>query len=206
MDIHPQGSSVEPDIDERALVLRARNGDAAAFEQVLNHHQERVLRIIHSIVKDPMDTEEVAQDVFLTVFSKIHSFRGDSSFSTWIHRIAVNAALMHRRRDRSEVNIPLDQVMPAFLENGHIAVDVADWTKQADDPALRSEARRVIQSAVDKLDAKYRAVFMLRDVEGFSTEETADILEMGIPAVKSRLHRARLFLRRELAGYFEKQL
>ena len=192
--------------DERELVQRVRCGDVAAFEAVLDRHQERVLRVIFSILKDPMDTEEVAQDVFLTVFDKIDSFRGDASFSTWVHRIAVNAALMHRRRDRSGLNVSLDEAMPAFGENGHIAVDVADWSEQTSDPALQSEARAIIQAAVDQLDDKYRTVFILRDVEGFTTEETAGILELGIPAVKSRLHRARLYLRRELAGYFEKQI
>lgn len=199
-------SSPENGADERELVKRARRGDAAAFEAVLDRHQERVLRVIFSILKDPMDTEEVAQDVFLTVFDKIDSFRGDASFSTWIHRIAVNAALMHRRRDRSGLNVSLDEVMPAFEENGHIAVGVVDWSEQTSDPALQSETRAVIQAAVDQLDDIYQTVFILRDVEGFTTEETAGILELGIPAVKSRLHRARLYLRRELAGYFEKQI
>ncbi len=192
--------------DERTLILAARQGDAAAFEEVWDRHQERVLRVVHSILKDPMDTEEVAQDVFLTVFDKIDSFRGDSSFTTWIHRIAVNAALMaRRRRDQPGVTVSLDDAMPAFYENGHIAVDVADWSAQANDPALRAETSAVIQRAIDALDPKYRVAFLLRDVEGFSVEEAASILELGIPAFKSRLHRARLFLRRALAEYFERR-
>lgn len=191
--------------DERQLVDLARGGDAAAFEQILDRHQERVLRVAYSILRDPMDTEEVTQDVFLTVFEKIDSFRGDSSFSTWIHRITVNAALMRKRRNRSRKDILLEEVMPIFKENGHIAADVADWSEQASDPALQSEARTVIQAAVDQLDEKYQTVFLLRDVEGLSSEDTAGILELSIPAVKSRLHRARLFLRRELADYFERQ-
>jgi RNA polymerase sigma-70 factor, ECF subfamily len=193
------------EFDERQLVNLARGGDAAAFEQVLDRHQERVLRVAYSILRDPMDTEEVTQDVFLTVFEKIDSFRGDSSFSTWVHRITVNAALMRKRRNRSRKDILLEDVMPIFAENGHIAADVTDWSEQASDPALQSEARTVIQAAIDQLDEKYQTVFLLRDVEGFSSEDTAGILELSIPAVKSRLHRARLFLRRELADYFEKQ-
>jgi len=151
-----------------------------------------------------MDTEEVTQDVFLAVFEKIERFRGDSSFFTWVHRIAVNAALMRKRRDKSALDVPLDDVLPAFEDNGHIAMDVADWSPQASDPALQEETRRVIQAAVKRLDEKYQTVFILRDVEGFSTEETAQILEMGVPAIKSRLHRARLALRKELANYFER--
>ena len=158
------------------------------------------------LLKEPMDAEEVAQDVFLTVFEKIDHFRGDSSFSTWLHRVAVNAALMRRRKSKADRSVPLDDVVPSFDERGHLAVDIADWSQQAGDPVLAREAGEVIEAAVEKLGEMYRTVFGLRDVQGFSTEETAEILELSVPAVKSRLHRARLFLRRELAEYFEKRV
>ena len=164
------------------------------------------MRVVLAILKEPMDAEEVAQDVFLTVFEKIDHFRGDSSFSTWLHRVAVNAALMRRRKSKADRSVPLDDVMPSFDERGHLAVDIADWSQQAGDPVLAREAGEVIEAAVEKLDEMYRTVFALRDVQGFSTEETAEILELSVPAVKSRLHRARLFLRRELAEYFEKRV
>lgn len=192
--------------DEVQLVERARAGDLEAFEELLGRHQQRVMRVVLSILKEPMDTEEVAQDVFLTVFEKIDHFRGDSSFSTWLHRVAVNAALMRRRKSKADRSVPLDDVMPSFDERGHLAVDIADWSQQAGDPVLAREAGEVIEAAVEKLDEMYRTVFALRDVQGFSTEETAEILELSVPAVKSRLHRARLFLRRELAEYFEKRV
>ena len=190
--------------DEVQLVERARAGDLEAFEELLGRHQQRVMRVVLSILKEPMDAEEVAQDVFLTVFEKIDHFRGDSSFSTWLHRVAVNAALMRRRKSKADRSVPLDDVMPSFDERGHLAVDIADWSQQAGDPVLAREAGEVIEAAVEKLDEMYRTVFGLRDVQGFSIEETAEILELSVPAVKSRLHRARLFLRRELAEYFEK--
>ena len=192
--------------DEVQLVERARAGDLEAFEELLGCHQGRVMRVVLSILKEPMDTEEVAQDVFLTVFEKIDHFRGDSSFSTWLHRVAVNAALMRRRKSKADRSVPLDDVMPSFDERGHLAVDIADWSQQAGDPVVAREAGEVIEAAVEKLDEMYRTVFALRDVQGFSTEETAEILELSVPAVKSRLHRARLFLRRELAEYFEKRV
>jgi RNA polymerase sigma-70 factor (ECF subfamily) len=193
------------DVDEFELVQQARDGDVSAFETLLDRYQERVHRIVLPIVKNPMDVEEVVQDVFLSVFRKIDRFRGESSISTWIHRIAVNAALMRRRRHKPGVAVPLEDVLPGFEENGHIAADVADWSMEVADPALQEEARTIIAAAVDRLDDKYLAVFMLRDVEGFSTEETAGILELGLSAVKSRLHRARLYLRRELAEYFDRR-
>ena len=192
--------------DEVQLVERARAGDLEAFEELLGRHQQRVMRVVLSILKEPMDAEEVAQDVFLTVFEKIDHFRGDSSFSTWLHRVAVNAALMRRRKSKADRSVPLDDVMPSFDERGHLAVDIADWSQQAGDPVVAREAGEVIEAAVEKLDEMYRTVFGLRDVQGFSTEETAEILELSVPAVKSRLHRARLFLRRELAEYFEKRV
>ena len=192
--------------DEVQLVERARAGDLEAFEELLGRHQQRVMRVVLSILKEPMDAEEVAQDVFLTVFEKIDHFRGDSSFSTWLHRVAVNAALMRRRKSKADRSVPLDDVMPSFDERGHLAVDIADWSQQAGDPVLAREAGEVIEAAVEKLDEMYRTVFGLRDVQGFSIEETAEILELSVPAVKSRLHRARLFLRRELAEYFEKRV
>ena len=192
--------------DEVQLVERARAGDLEAFDELLGRHQQRVMRVVLSILKEPMDAEEVAQDVFLTVFEKIDHFRGDSSFSTWLHRVAVNAALMRRRKSKADRSVPLDDVMPSFDERGHLAVDIADWSQQAGDPVLAREAGEVIEAAVEKLDEMYRTVFALRDVQGFSTEETAEILELSVPAVKSRLHRARLFLRRELAEYFEKRV
>ena len=192
--------------DEVQLVERARAGDLEAFEELLGCPQQRVMRVVLSILKEPMDAEEVAQDVFLTVFEKIDHFRGDSSFSTWLHRVAVNAALMRRRKSKADRSVPLDDVMPSFDERGHLAVDIADWSQQAGDPVLAREAGEVIEAAVEKLDEIYRTVFALRDVQGFSTEETAEILEFSVPAVKSRLHRARLFLRRELAEYFEKRV
>ena len=99
--------------DEVQLVERARAGDLEAFEELLGRHQQRVMRVVLSILKEPMDAEEVAQDVFRTVFEKIDHFRGDSSFSTWLHRVAVNAALMRRRKSKADRSVPLDDVMPS---------------------------------------------------------------------------------------------
>ena len=192
-------------IEDVELVRRARTGDIEAFEKLLGRHQQRVLRVVLSIVKEPMDAEEVAQEVFLTVFEKIDKFRGDASFTTWLHLVAVNAALMQRRKKKADRSVPLDEVMPAFDDKGMIAANVGDWTERAEDPVLKQEARAVIETAVDKLEEIYRTVFTLRDIQGFSTEDTAAILDLSIAAVKTRLHRARLFLRSELADYFEKQ-
>jgi RNA polymerase sigma-70 factor, ECF subfamily len=116
----------------------------------------------------------------------------------------MNAALMRKRKERPQVDLPLENVLADLDADGPFPDDIDDWSHRADDPALRTEAMGVIQASVDGLEAKYRAVFQLRDVEGFSTAETGRIMGLGVPAVKTRLHRARLVLRQELATYFER--
>ena len=148
-----------------------------------------------------MEAEEAVQDIFFAVFEKVHTFRGDSSFSTWLHRIAVNAALLRKRRDKSSTNVSLDE--GSARDDRTTWLDKAtQWASHPRDRVLEEEAWRVIDAAVARLDSKYQTVFKLRDVEGFSIESTARMLELGVPAVKTRLHRARLHLRRELADYF----
>ena len=178
---------------ENDLVFRVRRGEIRAFEQLVGAYEQRVLRVTSAILKNRMEAEEAAQDVFFTLFQKLDSFRGDSNLTTWIHRIAVNAALLRKRRDKSAFTIPLE-------DTGHSLT--AEWSAPARDVVLEGEALDVIGEAVDRLDKKYQTVFRLRDVEGFSIESTARMLDLGIPAVKTRLHRARLRLRIELAGYF----
>jgi RNA polymerase sigma-70 factor (ECF subfamily) len=184
---------------ERALVIRAQQGETTAIEALLHQHRGRIERLANSIVKNPMDAEEVAQDVMMAVTHKIDRFRGDASLSTWIHRIAINAALMHRRRDKSSTIISMEDAPPI--------VERQDMTGQprrsAADPMLRKEFWDKVWGAVDDLDDKYRTVFILRDVEGLSTEDAATALGLKIPALKSRLHRARLALRQRLEHYFE---
>jgi len=185
---------------QAALVARARNGDNAALTQILTEHRGRIERLAHSIVRDPMDAEEVVQDVLLTIAAKLDRFRGDANLSTWIHRIAVNTALMHRRRKRA-VTVPLDEARPA-VELAEANAAQAGFS-QAMDPTLRTELWEKVWEAVDGLGEKYRGVFILRDVEGLSTEEAARALGLKVPAVKSRLHRARHALRVALRPYVE---
>ncbi len=189
------------DIDEKELVRRAREGDNEAFEFIMSRYQERIMRILMPILKNTMDVEEVTQDVFMTIFGKIEQFRHVSSLGTWIHRIAINAALMRRRRQK-RVELGLDEALPAFEERGYADADAKDWSETLDDPVLRQEGRAVISRAVDQLNDKYKAVFVLREMESFSTSETAAALGLSTAAVKTRLHRARLFLRDALTSYF----
>ena len=193
-------------VEEEQLIENTREGDLQAFELLVERYQPRVNRVTMSVLKNTADAEEVSQDVFLTVFGKIEHFRGDSSFWTWVHRIAVNSALMRRRRLKSNNHLSLEEVMPSFDERGYIKGSVVDWSHNAGDPAIQEEERVRIKEAVAQLEYKYRIVFVLRQLEDLSTEETARILGLTTAAVKSRLHRARLFLRSHLADYFADHL
>lgn len=192
-------SEVYDSLPEADLVLRAQSGETPAMDFLLAKHRGRIERLTHSIVKNPMDAEEVAQDVLMSVRGKIDRFRGDSALTTWIHRIAVNTALMHKRRDKSSSVVSLDDAPPS-LEGREI--QATGRATRPTDTTLQDEFWNVVWEAVDELDEKYRAVFVMRDVEGLTTEETARVLGLKIPALKSRLHRARNALRQSLTPYF----
>ena len=206
-----QGTTIREYDDEPALISRAQGGDGEAVSEILIRHRGRVQRLAHSIVRNPMDAEEVVQDVMMTIANKIDRFRGDANLTTWIHRIAVNAALMQRRRDRSASVFSLETTSSYDDDDGHgvplpataAAVSAIAPQDPPVDRTLRKEFWAVIWDAVGELDAKYRSVFVMRDVDGLSTEETAQALGLKIPAVKSRLHRARRRLKSHLAWYFE---
>lgn len=190
--------------EETLWVRQIRNGDEAAFATLVRRYEDRVLKVATAILHNAKDAEEVAQDVFMTVLHKIDRFRGDSTLATWIHRIATNTALMRRRRRRASV-VSLDDMLPAIDEHGQLPGG-GEWTARTTDPALEGEMDQMLSTALGRLDEKYRSVFLLREVQGYSTEETARMLDLRIPAVKTRLHRARLSLRRELAPYFGRPL
>ena len=150
-----------------------------------------------------MDAQDVTQEVLLTLFRKINMFQGKSAFSSWVYRITLNASYMKLRRKKKEPNISIDEVMPLFNVAGFQKEKIKDWSENTESLMFTKETRSVIQNAVDLLPEKEKVVFLLRDVEGLSTEKTGEILDLTVPAVKSRLHRARLFLRKKLSNYFE---
>ena len=195
----------EPEADG-ALVERLRGGDAAALEALMERYAARVYRLAHGITNNGADAEEVVQDVFLTIFRKIHTFEGRAALGSWIYRITTNAALIKRRGKRTEVEVSLDSQLPAFLPDGHRAGDMAfvlaDWSQTPEADVLSGETRRILSQAIDALPDQYRAVLVLRDIEGLSNEEVAEIVSESVAAVKSRLHRARMALRERLARHF----
>ena len=181
------------------LVGRARGGDNDAFGLLVERHEANVYGLCIKMLRNPEDAEDCLQEVFVKAYTALPSFREEARFSTWIYRIATNACLM-RIRKRKLDTVSLDQ--PLELGEAEIPREVADWTTDPASTVMNEELGGVLTRHINALPANNRIVFVLRDVHGISTEETADILGLSIPAVKSRLHRARLFLRERLAQYY----
>jgi RNA polymerase sigma-70 factor (ECF subfamily) len=183
------------------LAEALRRGAPTAAERLVATYGSRAYRLAIGITRNGPDAEEVVQDAFCSVIRSIETFRGESAFGSWLYRIVMNAAYQKLRgRAARPVTISLDDVLPAFDEDGQ-ARPLADWSLRLDDHARRTELRLVLAAAIDELPADYRATVLLRDVEGLATAEVAEALSLTIPNVKTRLHRARLFLRQRLATH-----
>jgi RNA polymerase sigma-70 factor (ECF subfamily) len=181
--------------DEGALLDALRAGDAGAYESLVRSQTGRLLGVARRFLRNEEDARDAVQDAFLSAFRSIGSFDGDARLSTWLHRIVVNAALMKLRTRRRKPETPIEELLPAFAEDGHMAGPVSRWGQGADLELERAEDRARVQKAIAALPESYRTVLLLRDIEELDTEETARLLEMTVPAVKTRLHRARLALR-----------
>jgi RNA polymerase sigma-70 factor, ECF subfamily len=179
------------------------NGHRLTAEQVFRDYAPRVYHLARRMLGNDADAEDVTQDVLLQVVRKLDTFRGDADFYTWLHRVTVNAALAHRakraRRQEHETHDPLNQ----FLNDGHHATTVRRWSITPDQEALDREREEIIEKAIAGLPEIYRDVYVLSDVEGLSNPEIGSLLDLSLPAVKSRLHRGRLLMRNALAPHFE---
>jgi RNA polymerase sigma-70 factor (ECF subfamily) len=185
-----------------ALVEALRRRESTAAERLLETYGGRVYRLAMRITGNEQDAEEVVQDALWSVVQNIDTFRGESLFGSWIYRITANAAYqkLHRTAHRRD-EISLDQGLP-ILDDGHYHLDPSgDWSAQIDDPAIQSELRDVLASAIDELPANHRAVFVLHDVEGLSMAEVADALGISLATAKTTAHRARLRLRKRLGMF-----
>jgi len=188
---------------EEQLVKDLQAGKTGSFEQLANLYQKKIYALSFNLTRNTTDSQDVTQEVLLTLFRKGHTFQGKSAFSSWVYRITLNASYMKLRSRKKEPNVSIDELLPSFNSSGFQQEKIQDWSENTESLLFDNETREVIQKAVDLLPEKEKIVFILRDVEGLSTEKVSNILELTIPAVKSRLHRARLFLRKKLASYFE---
>jgi RNA polymerase sigma-70 factor (ECF subfamily) len=188
--------------EEQELVEACRRGDYGCFEKIVGAHERKVYNLALRMLGSPDDARDILQDTFLKVYDHLDRFRGDSRLSTWIYRIAMNEALMKIRREKGRM-VSLDTFK---VSEGEVrSLDIEDWAQKPLDKLLTRELGDRMDAAVSRLPEDYRAVFLLRDVEGLSNADIAGVLDISVPAVKSRLHRARLFLRGELSKYFARE-
>lgn len=185
---------------ELELIDKAKSGDRKALSDLVSKYEKTVFSFAFKVCRDKYKAENTMQETFMSVIKSLHQFDGNSKFSTWLYRIVVNHCLMMARSSsKTELIQSIDD--EEFEINEPM---VTHWTDMPMDKLLNDELKKIMDEAIQKLGAEYRMVFLLRDVEGLSTQETAQTLGLSVPAVKSRLHRARFFLRNELKHYFEK--
>lgn len=196
-----QSRRVEPG-DELALVRAAKSGDISAFEQLVKRYDRNIFRLAQHITQNREDAEDVVQEAFLKAYTHLNGFQEQSKFYTWLVRIAVNESLMKLRRRRADKTVSLDQEIET--EEDSIPREVTDWRPNPEQEYKQAEMNQILSKTIGGLPGGFRTVFVLRDVEGLSTEETAEALQLSVPAVKSRLLRARLQLRERLNKYFKK--
>lgn len=186
--------------NELELIESAKAGDKKSLSDLVTKYEKTVYSFAFKVCRNKDKAENTMQETFLSVIKSLYQFDGNSKFSTWLYRIVVNHCLMLAR---SEVRYT--QFQSFDDEEQTIEEPAAEhWTDLPAEKVLNDELKELMDAAIQKLGPEYRMVFLLRDVEGLSTQETAETLDLSVPAVKSRLHRARFFLRNELKSYFEK--
>ena len=189
--------------EESVLVAQAREGDTTAFGELVRRYEGKIFRLAQHITNNREDAEDVLQETFLKAYEHLDQFQGNSKFYTWIVRIAVNQALMKLRRRKTDKSVSLDETIDTGEDT--IVREIAAWDEDPEQRFSREELGEILDTAIESLEPPYRSVFVLRDVEDLSTEETAEALDLSIPAVKSRLLRARLQLREKLTRYFKRK-
>ena len=197
-------TDTRPKVDRDAVLLAALRAEApAAPEMLVDTYGDRVYRLTHRITGSNEDAEEATQDALWTAARKIDTFKGESQFGSWLYRIAANAAYqkLRSRRGKSSHEIALDDVLPALDGDGLHFEPMDDWTPRVDDNAVNGELRDALERAIAELPDDYRTALVMHDVEGMANPDIAETLGISLPAVKSRVHRSRLFVRKKLAGY-----
>lgn len=189
--------------DEAQLADAMRRGDSGAFGTLIRANGPRMLSAARHILVNEEDAREAVHEAFISAFKSRQQFKGEARLSTWLHRIAVNSALMKLRSRKRRPEEPIEDLLPRFLPNGHHVQTYSAWQEPADVTLARKETAATVRDAIDKLPDAYRTVLLLRDIEGLTNQEAGEILEVSPNAVKIRLHRARMALRTLIAPQFE---
>jgi RNA polymerase sigma-70 factor (ECF subfamily) len=183
-----------------ALVHRCKSGDASAFEELVKRYDRKIFRIAQHVTRNREDAQDIVQEAFLKAFRKLEEFREDSQFATWLVRIAINQSLTKLRQLHNKKEVGFEQDSPDKADE--VSYEVADWSPNPEERYRASELREILTHALQALQPALSLVFVLRDIEGLSTEQTSEALDLSQSAVKSRLMRARLQLREQLSKFF----
>ncbi|MGH9711842.1 MAG: sigma-70 family RNA polymerase sigma factor [Candidatus Acidiferrales bacterium] len=186
--------------DDLPLLDRILTGDAQAFDELVQRHKQRVYRIAMAVTSNHEDAEEAMQQTFLKVHQHLSGFERTSKFTTWLTRIAINEALQKRRRLRKTESLDT----PTLTDGSVMPKQLQDWHDNPERIYSREQMREIVESAIQSLPTMYREAFVVRDVEGLTTEEASEVLQISVPALKTRLLRARLMMREALAGHFQR--
>ena len=197
-----QLAATERAVDDLALVHASKKGDVSAFEQLVKRYDRKLFRIAQHLTYNREDAQDVVQEAFLKAFQHLGQFREDATFSTWLIRIVMNQSLMTLRKRGPLKAVSIDQDFQS--EDGNLPIEVADWSPNPEELYRAAELREILRNTLQKLVPGLRVVFVLRDIEGLSLDETAETLELSVAAVKARSFRARLQLRERLSKYFKK--
>lgn len=189
------------ELSDETLVTRAQDGNYDAYEEIVRRYQDKAFRLAFSLTKNEAEAQDVVQEAFLNMYRKLGTFKGNSQFGSWMYRVVTNAGLMRLRKRRRLSEVPVDEESFNLPEDEYYSGTAPQWRVRADEAAQNRELRQKIIEAVDELPPKYQTVFILKEVEGLKLDEIAEVLELSVGGVKSRLHRARLHLRATLGPY-----
>ncbi len=187
-------------VADQVLIEKAKNGDNSAFEKLVKKYEQKIYNLALRLTGNPDESGDLLQETFIKAYRSLKSFRGEANFSTWLYRIALNIVLMKKRKEKGKVFESIDA--PQFTAKGEITKEIPDWSNNPEAEIENKEVKDILNRALASLPEEYRAVLILRDIQRLSNKEVSEILKISIPAVKSRLHRARLFLRNEVSKYF----
>jgi len=190
---------------DRALMQRLQAGDRTAFDALFRQYVSKVFRQASHFLGNPAEAEEVVQEVFVTVYEKASTFRGEAAFTTWLYRLTANAALSRLRRRKRSREVAMEDYLPKFQPDGHHLVvrPIVDWSADVETRLAEAQMQQFLRQAIELLPPVDRAVLVLSDFEDLSNKDIGETLGLTVSAVKSRLHRARLFLRGQLAAALE---
>ena len=188
---------------DHKLIADFKAGSMDAMDRIVERYENRLFSFGRRMCGNNEDAEDIVQDTFLSAFRYLNDFRGEAKLINWLFKIAARACMRKRRKKKCEPDehISLDSFYPD--EDSAGTYEIPDWSNDPSDNVLRSELRQIIDTAIQSLPPKYRLIFNLRDIQGFSTEETSEILEISVASVKTGLHRARLFMREKISSLYK---